>query len=889
MSLNSLGLGFVFTARDLASGAMSRLQRRFSSLDDRVSRGSARMEGAFRRLGVGLAAFTAGAAAVGGGLALASAAGTFEQRLVGVGAITRATAEDMAALREAAIQAGVGTQFSPDQAVEGLEALATAGQTARQATESLLPVLNLATGSLGQLGVGEAASAVVGTLNAYSLGADQAATVTDRLLHITQLSNFQARDFETGLSKAASTGATFGQSMNDVLVTLGLLRNRNIDASSSATALREAIRRVGSMRPAQDALGPGVSVFDQDTGRMRSIIDIIQDFGRASADMSEQERNRRLNQAFGARGMLAYQAVMSATFTTMRDGREVTLQGAEAIDAMRAEMEGAGGTAGRFRSQLEDTFAGQMTLLRGTLQTLAVVVGEPFAEVFRPVVGAVVEGLNGLLRAIQAVPAPIRRAFAVVMTAAGGFLAMVGGAIATEAAITLLAGALEAIAIAVGGLLAILLPAIVVVAALGAVVAGFVVAVRRDVGGLGDLFDGAGRRVRLFFQGLTQLFEQGGFSGAVRDELDRAENRGVRQFLVRLYQLAFRAQRLWEGFTSGFTQAVEEAEPVFADLRAALTDLGRELTSVFGDATDQASSLPSSQFASWGARVGRAVATVVRWFARFVAVGARVAAGVLPGIRQMASVIGPAFQGISQSVGQFMQALRGLSGESQGAEGAAQSSTESWRQLGVVIGNLLGVFVSFNLWLATQVIDGLTTVLRAVGAVRGAFAALGQWVLATGGALRDLFAVTIPNAAASALGRLLRVLEQMRAAAAPVLRMLGVEIGGRPLAEMVGLGGAADATAVAGGAREAAGAPGAATSSGGGSVGPMPAVAEVGRRGSEAAGLAAQLAALTEATRRTGTAPIHVQLQVDGETLAEVTHEASRDVATRSFSPVPSF
>ena len=174
----------MFTARDLASGAMSRLERRFRSLDQRVGEGSVRMEGAFRRLGVGLAVFTAGAAAVGGGLVLASAAGTFEQRLVGVGAITRATSEDMAALREAAVQAGIATQFSPEQAVEGLESLATAGQTARQATESLVPVLNLATGSLGQLGVGEAANAVVGTLNAYSLGADEAANVTGGIHYI---------------------------------------------------------------------------------------------------------------------------------------------------------------------------------------------------------------------------------------------------------------------------------------------------------------------------------------------------------------------------------------------------------------------------------------------------------------------------------------------------------------------------------------------------------------------------------------------------------------------------------------------------------------------------------------------------------------------------------
>gem|GEM_PF-2304307 len=36
MALNNLGLGFVFTARDLASGAIGNLERNFMSLDRRV-------------------------------------------------------------------------------------------------------------------------------------------------------------------------------------------------------------------------------------------------------------------------------------------------------------------------------------------------------------------------------------------------------------------------------------------------------------------------------------------------------------------------------------------------------------------------------------------------------------------------------------------------------------------------------------------------------------------------------------------------------------------------------------------------------------------------------------------------------------------------------------
>ena len=70
MALNNLGLGFVFTARDLASAKMATVERRFASLDDRVTGGTTRMTSAFQQLGIGLAVFTAGAEAVAGALSL---------------------------------------------------------------------------------------------------------------------------------------------------------------------------------------------------------------------------------------------------------------------------------------------------------------------------------------------------------------------------------------------------------------------------------------------------------------------------------------------------------------------------------------------------------------------------------------------------------------------------------------------------------------------------------------------------------------------------------------------------------------------------------------------------------------------------------------------------
>lgn len=436
--MNNLGFGMVFSATDLASNVIRQVNTSFFSLDKAATSVTASvakklgvstdvMVKSLKGVAIGAAVAAVGLIGLSTAFSLAGPAGKFEQNLAAVGAVTKATTAEMQLLEKAAIDAGIATQFSPTQAVEGLQSLATAGQSAAQATATLVPVLDLAAGSLGQLGVAGAAEAVVGTLNAYGASADQAAITTDKLLRITQLTNFQTRDFGSGLSKAASSMSEFGQNLDDVLIGMGLLRNRNIDASSSATALREATRRLGSDQRAQRAVTEiGVQIFDQQTGAMRSLLDIMGDFSVATKNLTEEERGRRVVQAFGARGLSAFGAVAKATFRTVRDGRDVTLQGAEAIKAMRVEMKNAKGTAASFRDALLDTFEGQKTLLTGTIETIKVAIGKPFAQVLKPIVGGVVDALNFLLGVLVRIPAPVKK-FLAGLFVVGSVTALVVG------------------------------------------------------------------------------------------------------------------------------------------------------------------------------------------------------------------------------------------------------------------------------------------------------------------------------------------------------------------------------------------------------------------------------------------------------------------------------
>jgi len=908
MALNNLGLGFVFTARDLASAKLTQLERRFSSLDERVSAGTARMSSAFKELGVGLATFTAGAAVVAGGLSLAHAAGRFEQGVASVGAVTRATTEQLNQLREAAISAGIETQFSPEEAVAGLQSLATAGQTAAQATRTLIPVLDLAAGSLGQLGVAQSAEAVVGTLNAYGLAADEAAGVTDKLLRVTQLTNFQTRDFQTGLAKAAAAGSVFGQSLDDVLITMGLLRNRNIDASSSSTAFRESVRRLGSDSRAQQAiLGAGVQLFDQQSGKMRSVVDVMVDFADATRSMTDEERNRRVAAAFGARGLLAFNAVLNASFTTMRDGRQVTLQGAEAIEALRHEMSSAEGTAQGFRDTLLDTFAGQKTLLQGTLQTFAVVLGEPFAAVFKPLVRFVVEALNALLRAFQVIPAPLKRLFAGLMVSVGAFLALVGGVIAAKATLALLAVGLQALGLTLGGLIATLLPAVLMMSALGLAVAGFVVALKSNLGGLGDLARRVGEGVSLFFGGLTQLFKQGGLSGAVREELSRAEHMGLRRFLISTWQVIYRLGQLWEGFKDGFTRSIEEARPVFDELTSAFGSLQEELAGLFGELMGGVGVTPSAEFKSFGAIVGAALSTVVRWLTRLLMIGARVSAGLSRGFRATLDYLRPAFSAVGDTIEQLRVAWRGLIGTSDESATAVSQSVSVWRSLGDFLGQVLGGALTVITLAFAGLIKVLSLVVDGVRFVRVGFVSAGAWIGEVAGAIYLWFTETIPSAISGALsavrgflqpvvevfhkvGRAVKavfdsitdtVIKLLRKVPSSLLPERLARLSRQPLSTELSATGSFAALSVTPERSSRADDAGAA----------MPARSDSLARAAELTQLRSGLTRLAQerAREQEQAPPFQVNVQVDGETIARATHNAHRDNAGRSFAPLPSY
>ena len=892
MALNNLGLGFVFTARDLASGAISNLERNFTSLDRRVGLGTDSIQSSFQQLGVGLAVFTAGAATVGAAFSLANAAGRFEQSIAAVAAVSGATAAELEQLRGAAIDAGIATQFSPTEATMGLRELAQAGFNAQESMQLLIPVLDLAAGSLGELSPQQAAGLASQAMKAFGLSTDEASISVDRMLQAVNVFALNASELPMALGTASRGAQALHQSLSETLIALGLVKNviPGVERASTATAV--AMERLADPQVQQRLRGIGVAVVDSQGG-FRAFLDVLGDMAPALDRMNESQRSAFLLQAFGREALGGVNAILTQVTGGIRTNTGETVRGAQAIGYLRDQFENAGGTAARFREQMLNTFEGQKRLLSGSLETLAIVAGEPFAQVFRPLVTIVVDVVNAVLGVFRQLPAPVKRAFAAFVVCAGAVVALVGAVIAAKAGLVLLVIGLKAAGITLGGLLATILPAVLIFGVLALAVAGFVVAFRNNVGGIADFFQRVGERISLAFRGLTQLFDQGGFSGALREELNRAENQGLKDFLINVFLWVNRIRNFFAGIATGFSAGIEAARPTIDAFLNALRRLGVALG--FLSERDDAGTASSRfrEFGLTGERVGRVLATVFELIVQAMTAVVEVAEGVAQGWEWISAGGSVLWSALSQLGSKIQEVINYMFGSTS----ATQQNGSAWTALGNVIAFVIGWIISAIGVLVSIVSAAVAVISAAIQIVMSVFSGLADVITGVVFIIGGIFTGSWSDIW---MGMKLVAFGVVDAIIGVVLELAGAIAG--VVDALTGLFG--EGTHWQQGIRDFRDSLRADMAEGMGvqdltfTRPTRPGTAAPGAPASDAMSSMPAVAAMTPAipasfpmtpAAPSASPPITVNLQVDGTTLATAVHRADRDSATRSFSPVPAY
>lgn len=294
---------------------------------------------------------------IGGGLALRAATRTlasFGQELSTVGAITEASADQLAALQERAIDLGTTTRFSATQAAEGLTFLARAGFSAEEALDTVDDTLQLA--QAGALDLGNAADIASNVLTGFRLSTGEAARVVDVLAAAANSSNTTVGQLGEALKFVGPVAAGVGVDIEETTAAISALSNAGLQASLAGTGLRKILAELES--PSVKTLG----IFQQ-LGVAADEVQVSQ-VGLTDALIRLREAGVDTGLAleiFGQRGGPAFEVLRSSVGDVQR---------------FDAALRNADGTAARIAETMDDNLNGAILAARSALEGLTLRLGE---------------------------------------------------------------------------------------------------------------------------------------------------------------------------------------------------------------------------------------------------------------------------------------------------------------------------------------------------------------------------------------------------------------------------------------------------------------------------------------------------------------------------------
>lgn len=340
-----------FDARGAQTGAAQfdaagrRITRR-AGVVSRAVRGAGRATMAFGRALTGLGPL------IGGAVGFAAATKTiqeFEATMVTLRGVTRATGEELAKLEETARQFGATTRFSATESAQAMLNLSRGGFSAQQSMAALSGTLNLA--QVGLVKLDDAATIIVGTLNAFQLGASQTNKVANDFVVISNRSGTTVSELAEAMRYAGPVASAFGMTVEETSAFIGALGDNNIKASMAGTNLRGIMAALASptdsAKAAFRSLGISMEQVDVNTN---SLVDIMQTLGDANLDVG------RATQIFGRRNMAAAIAISRSTDKIKQLTKDTRTYKNEAEEIARLQDKTLQGSFKALKSAVEELF-----------------------------------------------------------------------------------------------------------------------------------------------------------------------------------------------------------------------------------------------------------------------------------------------------------------------------------------------------------------------------------------------------------------------------------------------------------------------------------------------------------------------------------------------------
>lgn len=364
----------------------------------------------------------------------------FHYTMATVQAVSGATTDEMGKLEAQAKDYAATTVFMAQDVANAYQVMGQAGWTVDEMLDSMAGTMSLASASGEDLG--DTTNMVVDAMTAFGYGADQAGHFADVLARASADTNTSVALLGNSFQACATTAGGMGYSIDDVAVALGIMANNGLKAEMSGTALTTTLTRMsGANETANGAMEDlGLTMFNT-SGQAKPLGQFLRELRGSFAGMTEEQKINNAYMLAGQRGMKGLLAIVNASD--------------EDWNNLTESIANCSGAAEDMSNIKLDTYTGQVKLTKSALEGLEIAVGDKLTPALGELAEGFTKGLNGLTGFVNnneaAVPV-ITGVVAALATFTTGITVATTAVKVFQLVTSTLGGALNPIALAIGGI-----------------------------------------------------------------------------------------------------------------------------------------------------------------------------------------------------------------------------------------------------------------------------------------------------------------------------------------------------------------------------------------------------------------------------------------------------
>lgn len=393
----------------------------------------------------------------GAGVAVTGVAAKFESAMSEVQAISGASGDDLQRLTDKAQEMGATAKFSASESAAALKYMAMAGWDTEAMLNGINGVMQLAAASGEDLA--STSDIVTDAMTAFGLSADQSTRFADVLAQTANRSNTSVALMGETFKYVAPVAGALGYSIEDTSVAIGLMANSGIKGSQAGTSLKNVLTNLAKptdqVQSYMDKLN--ISMVDQ-AGNVKPLNQLLNEMRDSFADLTDAEKAEYAAGIAGKEGMSGLLAIVNASQSD--------------FDKLTEAINNSSGAAQNVADVMMDNLGGQLTILKSTLEGIAI----SFGNILLPAVKSVVEALQNFLNWLNGLTDGQKQlvvTIAAVVAAIGPVLLIVGKLITAVTSIIKVVNMLKPAFAALNAVMAAN-PVMMVVMAIGALVAALV-------------------------------------------------------------------------------------------------------------------------------------------------------------------------------------------------------------------------------------------------------------------------------------------------------------------------------------------------------------------------------------------------------------------------------